>query len=133
MTLTADCWCNDPGFQPNVMVKTVMTTVSSGQRTLMKVVFIRVLQRGHGSGGCIDVTVYTQVLPNQMWVVSSLGTHLTHVRLQVPRWRLYMVLDLMSMHAHDCGPFEGLLHTPSAGTHKQNSSPAPQQGDCSNK
>ena len=30
-----------------------------------------------------------------------------------------MVLDPMSMCAHDCGPSEGLLHTPSAGTQKK--------------
>ena len=34
--------------------------------------------------------------------------------VQVPRWRTYMVLDPMSMCAGGCGPFEGLLHKPSA-------------------
>ena len=63
--------------------------------------------RGH-----IDLTVYAQVLPP---VVSLLRTHLTLVKLQVPRWRLYMILDPMSMRTHGCGPFEGLLHKPSAG------------------
>ena len=64
----------------------------------------------------MDVTVYTQVLPP---VVSFLRTHLTCVKLQVLRWRLYMVLDPMSMGARGCGPFEGLLHTPSAATQKK--------------
>ena len=31
---------------------------------------------------------------------------------------LYMVVDPMSMRARGCGPFEGPLHTPSAGTQK---------------
>ena len=31
-----------------------------------------------------------------------------------------MVLDALSMHACDCGPSEGLLHTDSAGTEKSN-------------
>ena len=53
------------------------------------------------------------------WEHSSLGTHLTRVKLQVPRWRLYMVLDPLSMRTRDCGPSEGLLHTPSAGTPKK--------------
>ena len=30
-----------------------------------------------------------------------------------------MVLDPMSMRARGCGPFEGLLHTPSVGTQKK--------------
>ena len=84
----------------------------------MIVVLIRVLQPGSDRGSCgyIDVTVYTQVLPP---VVSSLGTHLTCVKLQVARWGLYMVLDPLSMCARDCGPSEGLLHTPSAGKQKK--------------
>ena len=32
------------------------------------------------------------------------GIHLTHVRLQVTRWRLYIVLDPLSMRARVFGP-----------------------------
>ena len=46
-----------------------------------------VFHPGRGSRGYIDVKVCTQVL---LPVVSFLGTHLTGVRLQVTRWRLYI-------------------------------------------
>ena len=52
-------------------------------------------------------------------VVPFLKTHLTHVKLQVPRWRPYIVLDPISMRARGCGPSEGLLRTPRAGTQKE--------------
>ena len=51
---------------------------------------------GHGSCGYTDGTVCTQVLPP---VVSLLGVHLSCVKLQVTRGRLYIALDPMSMCA----------------------------------
>ena len=74
------------------------------------------LTQGRGSRGYIDGTVCTQVLPP---VVSFLRTHLTRVKLQVTRWRLYIVLDLMPMHARYFNPSWGLLHTPGMGTRKK--------------
>ena len=51
-----------------------------------------------------------------LWCPLS-GTRLTRVRLQAPRWRLYMILDFLSK----CAPWMWLLlHTPSAGTQKTN-------------
>ena len=48
-----------------------------------------------------------------------MGTHLTLVKRQVIRLRLYIVLDLVSTRACDFNPFWGLLHMPSAGTQKR--------------
>ena len=62
-----------------------------------------------------------QVLPP----VVSLRTHLTCAKLQVPRWRLCVVLDPMSVCARGCGSSEGLLHTPSA-EHRKKLSLGPQ-------
>ena len=50
--------------------------------------------------------------------VSLMGTHLGRVQLQVTRWRLYGVLDPLPMCARGFSSSWGLLHTPSAGTHK---------------
>ena len=44
-----------------------------------------------------------QVLPR---VVSSLGTHLTHVKLHLPRWRWYMVLEPMPMNLFKCDAYQ---------------------------
>ena len=42
----------------------------------------------------IDATVCTQVLPPVLFL---LGTHLTRVKLWVTRWRVYIVVDPLSM------------------------------------